>query len=450
MENQNTQPIETVFSSTAMQICSLVLLVGLGCLVGYHTLNSYLDAYLFFYPLAYVAAFFLSPYSYQRTFTLATLALVVRFFASYVTPLFVVFDDEVGYAWIATEVSSALNSAASDPWSYYPWPNISGFLYYLFGASPHVVKALNSCLGVVTGFMLCRVAGQLYHDPRVTGSTLYLGLFLPPIVFLSSIALKEQLIAFLLVLILFGVTEQRWGGWTLATVGVLLLAKFRFDFALGAVGLVGIYSVVGLVSHRRLPWLLKPMILVLSVGVLIGFLAVALQLEAVQGSKMFQVLSGEDKRGIAQMRQSQAQFVEYLDVENPFAWENLLLAPIRSVYSPSPLRPLKSPSFEVLFEALALTLCWYIAFPYALLGMVASGSNTDRWFAIGVFWVVFLSASYTVLTFAPETFRYRWSALPIFFMLAAYGWFYGKKPLRGRILSVWWASATVFSGVYFL
>lgn len=450
IERQRLEPVESLFSPKMRQICGLALLVGFGFLVGYHTLNGYWDAYFFFYSLTYIAAFWLSPYSYQRTFTLVTLALGVRLFANYVSPLFVVFDDELGYSRIAVEVSSSLNSEESYPWGYYPWGNVSGFLYYLFGASPHVVKALNAWLGVLTAFALCRVASRLYRDPRVSRLALLAGLFLPPLIFLSSIALKEQLIAFLLVLILFGITEKHWSGWALATVGILLLAQFRFDFALGVIGLIGIYWTVRCCTHRRLPWLLKPMALVLGVAVLIGFLAMALQLEAVQESKAFQVFSGEDKRGIAQMRQSQAQFVEYLDVGNTFALKNLLLAPVRSVYSPSPLRPLKSPSFEVLFEALTLTLFWYIVFPYAVLGILASGLNPDRWFAIGIFLVVFLSASYAVLTFAPETFRYRWPALPIFFMLAAYGWFYRNKQWRQGILFVWWGSVTIFSAVYLL
>jgi len=431
--------------------------LAMGCLLGYSMFESYLTGYIVFYAITYVVVLALTPFGYRTTFILVTLALGARFFGDHVTPFFAVFDDEEGYAWMAQNVASALHKQGPDPWSHNSWANVIGLLYYFFGVSHHVVKALNAFLGVIAAFMLCRVSYRLYGDYRVSRLVLYLGLFLPPLIFLSSITLKEQLISFLLVLILFGIVEKKWYGWNLAAVGVILLIQFRFDLVLCVLSLISFFWVWRYCYHSRVPRLVRPVALTICSLLLAGLGFMALEIESVQQSNVVQILSEADQSGNNSLRQSgsdslrlnSARFVKYLDVEHPLAFRNLVLSPIRSVYSPSPFRPLKSPSRYVVFEALVISLWWYIAVPYTLLGIVMSGKHSERWLAVGFFLMVFLFSSYTILTFAPETFRYRWAGLPFFFMIAAYGWFSGCKRWRNKIIMLWWGSVAIFLSLYF-
>jgi len=419
--------------------------LAMGCLLGYSTFESYLTGYIVFYAITFVVVLALTLFGYRTTFILVTLALGARFFSDHVTPFFVVFDD---YAWMAQNVASALHKQGPDPWSYNSWANVSGLLYYFFGVSPHVVKALNAFLGVIAAFMLCRVSYRLYGDYRISRLVLYLGLFLPPLIFLSSITLKEQLISFLLVLILFGIVEKKWYGWNLAAVGMILLFQFRFELALCVLSLISFFWLWRYCYHSRVPKLVRPVALTICSLLLAWLGFMAFEIESVQQSNAVKFFSGADERSSAALRSNSARFVGYLDVEQPFAFRNLVLPPIRSVYSPSPFRPLKSPSRYVVFEALVISLWWYIAVPYTLLGVVMSGKHSERWLAVGFFLMVFLFSSYTILTFAPETFRFRWAGLPFFFMIAAYGWYSGYKRWRNKIIMLWWGSVAIFLSLY--
>jgi len=404
-----------------------------------------LTGYIVFYAITYVVVLALTLFGYRTTFILVTLALGARFFSDHVTPFFVVFDT---YESMAQNVASALHEQGPDTWSHNSWANVIGLLYYFFGVSPHVVKALNAFLGVIAAFMLCRVSYRLYEDYRVSRLVLYLGLFLPPLIFLSSITLKEQFISFLLVLILFGIVERKWYGWNLAAVGVISLIQFRFDLALCVISLISFFWLWRNCYHSRVPRLVRPVALTICSLLLAWLGFMALEIESVQQSDAVRILSGADERSSVSLRSNSAGFVRYLDVEQPLAFRNLVLPPIRSVYSPSPFRPLKSPSRYVVFEALVISLWWYIAVPYTLLGVVMSGKHKERWLAVGFFLMVFLFSSYTILTYAPQPFRFRWAGLPFFFMIAAYGWFSGHKRWRKKIIMLWWGSVAIFLSLY--
>jgi len=423
-----------------------LLIIVIGVATAILTLGSYFSAHIILYPLTYIFAFILSPYRFWTTFTLVSLALFVRFLGGYLIPNIIIFDDEIGYARMGIGVLEALQSGVTSPWSYNPWGNVTGVLYYLFGSSPHVVKALNSSLSVITAFMLCRIAYSLYEGRRVMRLVLYFSLFMPPLIFISSIALKEQLIAFLLVATLYGILKHSDRGWIIAILALGLLMTFRNTFGIVIIVLVGLYWAIrrGAMDSTRVRWIG----LLLGFGIIIAIGVATVQSELIKESKLVMFLSAEDTRGYETVRQSEAQFNQYLDLNDLFSIKNLLLIPIRSIYSPSPFRVIKSPSIGVYLEAVALTLFWYLTLPYVIIGILNSKSSLDRGLVGGFFLAVFLIASYSVLTFADDTFRYRWPALPIYFMLAAHGWYNKFHRWSQLIIWGWWISVIVFGIVY--
>jgi hypothetical protein len=403
-----------------------------------------------FYGLTFFFAFLLSPYSYQKTFSLVVPALALRLVLSLCLPYVVKFDDEIGYRRMAEDVVNSLHAGLQNPWCYNPWGNVTAIVFYFFGISESAIKAFNALLGVTTAFLLCRSAEKLYDNPRLTELTLKLALFLPPIAFLSSVALKEQMIAFLLVAMLYGVTRYSLWGWLIGLASCGLLIPFRPNLILVILPLLGIYWALRIGLRSNTSKAFQRLIAAGALGlVVMGGVFVA-QHESLQNLEAYMILSGSDTRGHDVMAESEATFNKYLDTDDPLSPKNLILVPIRAIYTPSPLRPIKTFSPPILLESVMLTALLCLALPFVFIAIWRSRKNPDQMLAAGLFLVVFLTAAFSTLTYAPEAFRYRWADFPIYFMLAAYGWQFRHEPWCRNLIRGWYGSVLVFNAIYLM
>lgn len=410
--------------------------------------RSPLASHLVFYTLAYFIAMAMSPFDRTSTFYLVTIALLIRFAASYWIPEIILFDDEMRYRIYGDDISYALN-LGDRPWRVQNmWANCTGILYWVFGPSLHVLRSFNAMLGIVTAFFMYRTAERLYDHPRIAKICLYFGLFLPPLVFLSSIALKEQLVAFLLVAVIYGTCLRTFRGYLLAVIFLALLLIFRASLGVP----VFLILFTFLASRVREMGIVSPGIqrtlVILSVCMLMGVGGLAWKMGLFNSVKIINILKGEDNRGKDVLKKSQARVTGYIDVKNPFAPKNFIVLPIRSLYSPTPFNVFKQQEARYFLQAFAQTIFLYLAVPFMFMGVCFARGMREKILPVAIFTIVFTLASLSALTFAPETFRYRWPDFPIYFMIAVAGWHYAENPWRGRILWMWWLSVAAFTVIF--
>ncbi len=413
-------------------------------------LETSAGAYLVLFPIAYLAAFRLSGLGFAYTFSLVTLALVVRLASGFVIGSIIVFDDELGYVERGANAAHLLRVGAADPWHAIPFANFAAVLFWVFNPSIHVLKAFNMALGVVTAFMMHRVVAGTFASRRASVVTLYACLFLPPLIFVSAIALKEQMVAFALVATMLGLVTGGARGMVTLALGVGVLVFSRASLAVLVLPVVGVYVAIDPIRRWRASMPLRATVVTVAAGVVVLLMALLIRMRALDETKAYLILTGVDTRVNQTLAQRRSEFAAYLDTENPLALRNLVLTPIRALYAPSPLRPLKSPEPHIALESVAMTTPIYLALPFAILGVFAAGRRRHINLLVILYGLVFLASAYSVLTASPEFFRYRWPGLVIYFALAVQGWYGGPTSWRRAVIGAWWLSAAAFNVIYLL
>ena len=403
--------------------------------------------FIVFYLLAFLCAMSLSPVSRGKTAMLVFWALVLRFLTSRLLPYAIVADDEYGYYLMGESYAAALSQGSTSAGVENTYGNLTGLIFYFFGSSIYTMRPFNTLLSVISACLLARLALQQFRDQVMANKVLALMLLAPPLIFISSVALKEQLIAFLLILVLYGYLRRVSTAVLLYPLGIVGLAIFRRDLALVVLPLTLLHFVFRLVFASALGAFSKALIFAGSVVMFALFVAFSLGSEQVLSSKSATILRGVDERGRETLMSSDATYARYLDVTDPGALSNLVLVPLQQTYFPSPLRPLKTPAPEVYVESLFITSIVYFFMPYFILGMLYSWPDTERLLPVALYLVVFLTSAFSILTFAPESLRYRLPGMPIFLYVALLGMLYQRR-FRVAVLRLWWLSAVAASAVY--
>jgi hypothetical protein len=373
--------------------------------------------------------------------------LLARLVASFAIPSVVVFDDERTYLAMGDAVARSLAIGAHTEWVDNPWGNFTGRVFQLFGPSLYTMRPLNTLLGIVGALLMGRVIGRCRVTRGTVDRVVRWGLFLPPLVFVSSLMLKEQMIAFALVLTLFGFARRSLLGVLLSASGVALLLYFRVNLGLVVAPIVTLHYVarrftptpVG--SIQRIGAWAMGAALVLGAGYLLSDLAL------VQNTTIVQIVKGTDLRGQQVMSDSRATYARYLDTGGGPSAVSVAAAPVLALYSPSPFRVITSSDPGVFVEALCFTILLYFAMPYFFLGAAECLESHERLMMLTLFLAVFVTASLSIFTYAPESFRFRWPALPLFFALAALG-VTSRNRWRGWVVWGWWSTALTFGLVY--
>lgn len=406
---------------------------------------SVVVSFVVFYALTFISAWAVSPLSRRRTLLYLLGSLALHLVAAFVIPSFVIFDDERNYFAMGEGVARSLEFAPRAEWADNAWGNVTGVFFYLFGASLLTLRPLNTFLGIVGAFLLGQVARLLRSRPDVTARIVRWGLFLPPLVFISSIALKEQVVAFGLILCVLGFAKRGLIGILASAVGVLLLLHFRVNLGLIVAPLVALHYLARYMIPKPAGSMGRLAAWAVGAAVVLGAVYWVADSEYVQRTTLVQILKGTDTRGQQVMSESRATYARYLG--DGAGALGFAVAPVLSLYSPSPLRPISSPEAPVFVEAVCFTLLLYIATPYFFLGAVDSFRSHERLMVLTVFLAVFFTASLSIFTYAPEAFRFRWPGLPLFFALAAFG-LTSKRAWRRKLICGWWVSALAFSVVY--
>lgn len=436
------------FDTARLIASSSVLLVGaLAVSFTFGVGSGYIDAYVFFLALSLFVAVWMRG-SATETIVLITLAFAARVALGHVLPEWIVFDDEKGYERTGRAVMNALENGEGVDWASNPYGGVAGLLFYLFGADAHTAKAFNSFLGIVGALYLERIARHFPSKTPLGQATLLFGLFFPANVFLSAVALKEQLVATELIACLYFALRSRRSTDLLWAFGVLIaMVPFRSSLALP---LIAVLAVAIFVRAAATGGLSKGVTVAVSTGVLLAATGSMsyLMSDVVMTTKIAMIATGLDERGESTLAESDATVASYLDTDNLFGPRNIVVAIARSVFSPSPFVLFKDQRAQQWAEVVLLTLWWYLAVPPFVWTAWAYRHNFSAQLTVVFFGVVFLSASLAILTFSPETFRYRWSGLPLFFWLALLGAREGGVALRPFVAA--WAVLVLAFGYFYV
>ncbi|HEY9721459.1 MAG TPA: hypothetical protein V6D47_05570 [Oscillatoriaceae cyanobacterium] len=395
--------------------------------------------------LSYLAASFVLPPS-GSSVRLVSLALGLRLVLAYFLPHWFVYDDERFYQGVGTLVATALRHGATQAWNYNPWTNTVGLLDAWFGDFPMVVKAFNTWLGILSGLVVFQAVRQATREPRLASIACNVVLVAPPVVFLSAIALKEQIVALALLLLYAGLASEASRAFAFLLGGLVLMLIFRDSLALVLLPLVlafKVFTVVRSPGARRVP--LLHIVGVLGLSWICMFAKFEFQCFV---PKPIGIVATQDIRGEHALLHSKAYFVNFVDRDHPFAPRNLVLGPIRSLCFPSPFRIFKDHSPEALVQVFLQTLPLYLAYPFAIAGAWLGLRRREGLAAIGLAGIVFGLAAESAFTDSPETFRYYIAAMPLVFLLAAFGWQIGGRPLKRLTAALWWGTAFFMNTVY--
>ncbi len=115
-------------------------------------------------------------------------------------------EDAAGYEWTGMRLALAWAGTAPPPFDLtdalsqnYGFPYLAGGIYYVFGQFQPLVAYFNCVIGTVTVFMVYRLARQLFHT-LVARRAAVLTAVVPSMILWSSIAIKDALMAFLILL----------------------------------------------------------------------------------------------------------------------------------------------------------------------------------------------------------------------------------------------------------
>ncbi len=417
---------------------ALIFVVGLA--------GGYADAYAFFMALSVFCAT-LARGELLVTTVLVLVAFIARIFLAHLLPEWIVYDDEVGYERTAQVVLHGLESGSLSPWQGNAFGNLSGMLFFVFGASEHVIKAFNCFLGILLALYLERLTKNFTPNTNIASGAFILGLFFPANIFLSSIALKEQLVALIVVISAYYATRSKNSfDIPLALCALVMLLMFRASLSIPLICVLVLALLVRASTKRKFSKsAVFGTIMVLAVAGT-GIASIVIK-DYVLTTKIAMIVTGVDERGYDKLGNSEATVAGYLDTENLFSVRNIVVATLRSVFSPSPFVLMNNMSSEKWVEVLFLTSWWYICVPFFIATAWVYRFQYEGQVVVLFFGIVFLTASLAVLTFSPETFRYRWSGLPLFFWFSFLG-VQERVPGISILCTVWVFLATVFGVVY--
>ncbi|MEW7277939.1 hypothetical protein ABW636_05035 [Aquimarina sp. 2201CG1-2-11] len=104
----------------------------------------------------------------------------------------------------------------------YGFSIVIGFLYYLFGSYPLVVKIFNVLVGSFTVIRIYQITRHVYNEERARLAGILM-MLMPPLIWFIGMALKETLLIFIIVNIAYLITKQIFvSGFKLGVMGFII------------------------------------------------------------------------------------------------------------------------------------------------------------------------------------------------------------------------------------
>lgn len=188
-------------------------------------------------------------------------------------------EDAAGYEWTGMRI--ALGWEGKGPplditeglSQNYGFPYVAASIYYVFGRFAPLVSYFNCVIGTVTVFMVYRLARQLFH-PLVARRGAVLVAVVPSMVLWSSVAIKDALMAFLILLGLSSCVSLKRGFSLRAAIGIAASLVAIQPIRYYMVYFLGFAIVVSLLLERGIGMFTGIYKQIVIIGVFAGLLVI--------------------------------------------------------------------------------------------------------------------------------------------------------------------------------
>lgn len=321
------------------------------------------------------------------------------------------------------------------------WSKIIYTLRYLSIGDAKVALIFNFSLYFLTAWYAYR--SNLFNFPlKIAQSFFVFTLFAPPMLFINSLYLRESLTASMALLIIVSLVRKNYFILFFSTVILLLTRNVYIIFAIFFVFSLSIVFENNKQKKRRYLFLF-------SLIIFIGYILLFKIGISEKFSGYIYYLSGDVSI------YSGSILSRFLDHENLLSAQNVIVILIGNIFSPSPFTFLKSFELKELLESLFVSTYWLIFLPFFMIGSLNITDRKYKILLLGMFLAIYVSSSFTLLSPAPDTFRYRLPLYGIFSFVSFYGIYQYKilsetakiAPYK-RWLIRWYIGVGLFNIIY--
>lgn len=330
-------------------------------------------------------------------------------------------DDEIGlYMWAAEDAGEwGRGNFVANRGGYVTMVTA---LFYVFGPNLLIAKYMNAFLGSMVAFVIYDLALEMGGSRRTARRAFVIGMFLPPLVYWSSLNMKEIGTAFLFTLMLWALVrgqKLKLSNLLRALALVAAIGWFR-EPAWAGIGLLAVMSVSGIgvvksESRRGDRWWIGRRIVVVVVIVALAGGVVLPLAQELRESVVLERISDESYQ--ARALPEGARVADVLEGQGGVSLWNSAVLGVRGVLAPSPLRVLYGFSLQAVIESI-IAIVWYVLVPLAVVG-VWFGRARAGVVGVGAWVVVTIGLVSMALPVGGILARHRVSVIPAMVGLAA-------------------------------
>lgn len=320
------------------------------------------------------------------------------------------------------------------------WNKIFYLLKYISIGSDEVALFFNFSLYFLASIFAYKSLYHLFSIDTIAKSFFAFIAFSPPALFINSLYLKESITMSTIIFLTISLYRKKY---IFVLISSILLFKLRSSYF---VLFLLIYLLIKSFYIQRK--ILRYCILSMASFIVIAIFYVAIQLNI--NNKLFNYLDAASN-GV-ELKNTTATATNFLDKDNLLSLRNLVVVPILGILSPSPTRFIKSKDTPALLESLFVSIFWWTVLPFFILFLLLNTHFRLKEIMLSMFLTIFLAASFSLLSIAPEPFRYR---LPIYgiLMIGGYIGYYLystsiKKIYLRKYLFIWFSMTSIIYLMY--
>ena len=353
------------------------------------------------------------------------------------------FDDEVGI-WITyRRVLSPLTFGLREGHGFY-W--IVEFLVAVFGSSLFIPKLVNCFLGAMIPFFVEDIGRNMgFSQAAAERARLFCG-FAPPMVVFSAVYMKEIPTAALFVMSVWFLWNRHRALQRFIGFSVTLMVFYWWRGLHWAVVSLGLF----IFEVNRLAWMNRDSLMgrsKLRRGVIIcSTIAFSTLIGIYIIPRLCKMVINHIAYDFTSQLFGTATYMRFLNLKQVISFWNFGVYVIRGLFSPSPFRVLFDQAIDTSIEAMA-SMTWYLAVPYAIVGMIRHWRRPAGFGCILLTGCVFVMSTIEVLGGVP--YRHRIPILPFVLLFAADGSLNTRGGYR-PIFVAWIGSAAAFTVFWFV
>jgi len=272
-------------------------------------------------------------------------------------------------------------------------------------------------------------------------------LFSFPSLFINSLYLKESFYSSLLLLLFASLKNKNI---FLIILSSFFLAKIRLSYFILIILISLFFRIIFSVKK-------KMKIILLSIIIVTGIIGISyISTLGDTGIKLIDYFNQSSAGGsISKVEKLQNFSMKFIDKENLLSIQNIIVIPVAGLFSPPAIRFLKVRDLRTIIESLMVSMWWWIGLPFFvifILELIQKDYKLSS-YSLGIFLSIYLASSFSLVTIAPEIFRYRLSLFGLFILGSFIGlyWYKNNKILLyKRVIKLWFYGSSSLYLVYLI